>query len=82
MLTAWLLGIASPLITALLLLTAREIRRTSKTVSDSAAAVATLTTSVTRLDAHDAQNRERIAALWARVFLDPEWSHFEERPVV
>lgn len=74
--SAFLLSIASGVITALVLLAGREIRRVAKTVTDSAAAVSSVAGQVATLAGHDAENRERIAALWARVFPDPTppWS--------
>lgn len=69
----FLISVASSLAAVLIVYAANEVRRAARTVAESAKAVSALTQQVGTLVKHDAQNRERIAALWARVF--PEWSH-------
>jgi hypothetical protein len=73
---SFLLSVASGVVTALVLVIARETRRVAKSVTESAAAAVTLTATVATLHQHDAENRERIAALWAHVFPYPSslWS--------
>ena len=68
----FLLSVASSLAAALIIFAAAEIRKAARAVATSAAAVADLAKVVSTLSAHDAENRERIAALWAKVF--SEWS--------
>lgn len=75
--SSFLLSIASGLITALLLVAARQITRVSKTVTDSAAAVSALAAAVDLLLRSDRENRDRIAALWARAYPNPNWRHHE-----
>lgn len=75
--SSFLLSTAAGIATALLLAIARQVWRISKTVTESAAATARLTDSVAVLQAHDQQNREHIAALWARAYPSgppPLWS--------
>lgn len=69
----FLISVASSLAAALIILAANEIRRAARTVAQSAAAVASLAKTIDTLSSHDAENRERIAALWASVF-NTDWS--------
>ena len=66
----FLISVASSVAAALLIFAAAEIRKAARTVGKSADSIAELAKVVGMLADHDAENRERIAALWARVFQD------------
>jgi len=66
--SSFLLSIASGLAIAVLLAAGRQLSRVSRSITQSAAAVTNLTALVQSLVQSDAANRERINALWERVY--------------
>lgn len=69
--SSFLVSVAATIAAALIIWAANSVRKMARTVGQSTATVTTLAAAVTTLNNHDGENRERIAALWARTFPYP-----------
>lgn len=69
--SSFLVSVAATIAAALVIWAANAVRKMARIVAESTAAVGQLTVTVTTLVAHDSENRERLAALWAREFPQP-----------
>ena len=66
--SSFFVSVAATIAAALIIWAANSVRKMARTVGQSTEAVQGLAKTVDTLNTHDGENRERIAALWARTF--------------